>query len=234
MATEYGSITFNGEIHISSKEPKEGFVKYPAKNGKVYYRKVIEKGIDGTLESIEIGNHPFFKGNPELFKIALKTDEGDLYVLELMSRDIKGYYTDMTKSLIATLPNLEKGVKYKFSPYSFIPEGGKNTFRGISFKSPETDVKIERLTQARKYKDGSVVEGDIPAEIWTQNKITKKNEKNSDNQTLFLMDVVEKEIPRFARGPYTPTTTTKATSKPENVTKAELPNVDDKDDNLPF
>ena len=232
MATEYGLIKYNGDIQFTSKVQTEGYVKYPEDSGNVYFRKTLETGIEGEIVSLVVTKHKFFKGNPEIFQIGILGTDGVTYILDLISRDQDGSYSAMAESLIATLPNLKKGVVYKITPYNFTPEGRDRAVKGISFKVGAE--KVEKLKQARVFKNGDKLEGEIPAEIWTFNEVKEKWNKDDDEKVLFLKKILDEATKTFERAPYTSKATSTAPKQETKVEQGTPPSTNSDKDELPF
>lgn len=217
MASTYLQIAYSeGKFFEYSKTQKEGFNEHKNKEGiQKGFRKYYDS-IEGTLESIRVENNQHLQGNPEEVRISFKDVNGSYIVLTMMMLDVNKDYSTFVESFLRHLPNLKKGVVYTVTPYNFKNEQDR-TVAGMSFKSGEE--KVEKLTQAATYKDGTVKEGDIPAIKWTTNKRTQKAEADSEDKFFYLKGVLDKGLETFkfiqneSSIPQTPTTQS-SSSKP--------------------
>lgn len=192
LSKNYLQLEFGSGLFFDySKEEKEGYEKHESSKGNVSYRKYYKKGVTGVLDSVSLYDGKF----GQQISMNIKNGE-DVYYVPVDLYDQKGQVSTFAESLIKFLPALEKGMDITVGGYNFIPEGEKYSRIGIYFKSGEDKVKAA-LTNSY-YKDGELVEGDIPALEWVE-KLGKKKpsavsvEKKDD----YLLSVLQKELERL-------------------------------------
>lgn len=193
---KYLNLDFKtGSFYEYSKEKKEGFEEHLNKDDVTVYRKYYKKGVTGTLESV--GIYEGFNGNQEL-SININMD-GETHACKVSLKDSsKMVDSNFAEDIIKVLVKLEKGMNLTVSPYNFIPKGEAYSKRGISFKS--NGVKIDRALSNSYYKDGKLVEGDIPAIVWTKNKQGKSELDmiSAAMKSKFLLDYLDANLNHLA------------------------------------
>lgn len=179
-----------GSFYEYSKEEKEGFEKHVSTKGNESFRKYYDYGVEGVLESV--GLYDGYNGNQEISINVLK--DGESHACKLSLKDQKGFVdSDFAEDVIKVLTVLKKGMNLSVNPYCFKPDGSKYDKRGISFKSD--GVKLERTLSNSYYKDGKLVDGDIPAIKW--NKRKDKNELDLVSAAIksqYLLDYFDNNI----------------------------------------
>lgn len=179
----------SGDVYEKSKDPKEGFEenKYTDPESgeqRTNYHKKYKENLSGKLTDVRYTPSPY--GD----KISFTLKDGDEnYIFQMNFENKFGNIDDFALDFICKCPNLEKGGYYTVSPFVYTPEpeeGKKErTFRGITFWDEEEDKIEKNITlsyykavrdkngKIKKKKDEIVtelIEGDVPAEIWKQNK----------------------------------------------------------------
>lgn len=185
---EFGS----GNFFIYSKESKDGFEKHESSKGNVSYRKYFKDGIKGVLESVSIYEGKF--GN----QISLNIKDGEnIYYVPVDISDQKGNVDTYAESLIKFLPNLNKGDNILVKGYNFIPDGDKYSKIGISVQVNGEKLK-SALTNAY-YKDGNLVEGDIPALVWKKDALGKNKPSavSLEAKNDYLLEVLKVQTDRL-------------------------------------
>ena len=183
-----------GKFFEIQKEEKEGYEKFTSTTGKVSYRKHY-KNITGELVNTEIRDTDY----GQKFQLAFKTED-TIFKLELniFSQDgnVENRYME---SIIKFLPNLKKGDTYTTLAYNFIPEGDKYAKVGFSFK--KGTEKVELALKNSYYKDGNLVEGDIPAIKWVE-KLGKKKPSAASLEVKdeYLLKVLQENNDRLKYG----------------------------------
>lgn len=179
-----------GHLFEYSGTPKEGFEKHTSKTGKESYRKYYPYGVEGTLNSVSVRDSNFGK------ELSIALEEG-VYI-NFGLNDQKGNIDQYAEAMIKVLGQMKKGDKVQIAPYKFLPEGQKYDKTGITVKV--NDEKVQGLTNAY-YKDGKLVEGDVPAVIWKDDKLTP-GKKKPDLASVaakndYLIDVLMEQAERL-------------------------------------
>lgn len=188
LQLEFGS----GMFFDYSKEPKEGYEKHTSTKGNESYRKYYKEGVTGVLESVSLYDSKFGT------QISMNVKDGDnVYYLPVAVQDQKGNVDTYAESLIKLLPQLNKGDKVTVRGYNFIPEGDKYSKIGISITANE--VKLKSTVTNAYYKDGNLVDGDIPAIVWKQDKLGKNKPTavSQEAKNEYLLDLVTAETDRL-------------------------------------
>lgn len=164
---EYGS----GRLFEYSKEEKEGYEKHVSTKGNTSYRKYYDE-ISGELGSVSIYDGKFGK------QLSFNIKNGDdVFYVPFDIRTDKGNVNTYCESVTRLLPNLEKGDNITLRGYNFTPEGERYAKVGVSIK--KDGEKVEPALSYSYYKDGKLVEGDVPAIKWTKEiDPLDKSEKN--------------------------------------------------------
>jgi hypothetical protein len=155
-----------------SSDPKA--IERKTKKGDTIY--AIEYNfIDGTLENI------IFKDDPEYGKSwTLQITDGEVhYAVQIP--EASRYATDLLKKV----PNLHKGLIYKFTPYDFEDLNAKKRRIGLSIKTPN-DKKIDSYYQKFTEKDGKNI-----CENLHGFPEFKGNSKDSDELKIYFMQVIK-------------------------------------------
>jgi len=187
LQLEFGS----GLFFEYSKDVKDGYEKHTSTKGNESFRKYYKDGVSGVLESASIFEGKF--GN----QLSLNIKDGDeVYYVPVDIADQRGNVDTFAESLIKVLPKLNKGDKITVKGYNFIPEGDKYSKIGISVTV--NDVKVKGLTNAY-YKDGVLVEGDIPATSWKKDALGKNKPTalSLEAKNDYLLEVLKNETERL-------------------------------------
>lgn len=187
LALEFGS----GNFFSYSGEPKEGYDKHVSTKGNTSYRKYYKDGITGILESVSIYEGKF--GN----EISMNIKNGDdVFYTPVAVADQKGNVDTYAESLIKVLPKLNKGDNITVKGYNFIPEGDRYSKIGISVTA--NGEKVKGLSNAY-YKDGNLVEGDIPATAWKKDALGKNKPTavSLEAKNDYLLTVLKTETDRL-------------------------------------
>jgi hypothetical protein len=220
-----------GKFFEIQKEEKEGYEKHTSTTGKVSYRR-HHKNVTGELLNTEIRDTDY----GQKFQLAFKTEDAIVKVeLNIFSQDgnVENRYME---SIIKTLPNLKKGETYTVSAYNFIPEGEKYPKVGFSFK--KGTEKVEAALRNSYYKDGNLVEGDIPAIKWVEKLGKKKPSAASleikDEYLLKVLQDNNERLKYVGSSNSAPTVTAEEKAKEEAPKKAAAVAATIEDDDLPF
>lgn len=179
-----------GQLFEYSATEKEGYEKYTSKTGKESYRKYYPYGVEGTLNSVSVRDSNFGK------ELSIALEEGTYINFGLY--DQKNNIDQYAESMIKMLGSLVKGQKTLIQPYSFLPEGSTYKKTGITVKV--NDEKVQGISNAY-YKEGKLVEGDVPAVIWKDDKLTP-GKKKPDLASVaakndYLIDVLMEQAERL-------------------------------------
>src|SRR5690606_6285791 len=111
--------------------------------------------------------------------------------------DQKGNVDTYAESLIKLLPQLEKGMNLTVKAYNFTPEGEKYAKIGVSLSSDGEKLK-SKVTNAY-YKDGNLVEGDIPALVWKKDALGKNKPSavSLEAKNDYLLEVLKVQTDRL-------------------------------------
>ena len=219
-----------GKFFEYSKTAKEGFVEYKNKEGVLKGYRGFMDAIEGTLESMRVVPNKYLQGNPEELQVTFKDASGDFIVVTMMMLDQNKDYSTFVESLLLHLPQMTKGISYKVSPYNFVSDEGYK-FTGFSVKNGEE--KVEKLTEARRYKDGTVKEGVVPAVTWTEDRRTGKPTPNSEEKFFYLKGVLDTALETFKYAEKTQDTPAQKEEAPKAAPKKTTPTATVEDD-LPF
>lgn len=233
LQLEFGS----GKFYSYSKEEKNGYEKHTSSKGNVSYRKYYDR-IEGRLDGVAV----------------VKTKFGEVLDFRFVNNDVlihcpyqlydqKGHISTFGEASIKYLPELKKGEKYTMTPYNFLPEGEKYSKVGVSFKD-ENGVKITPSLRNSYYKNGELIDGDIPAVKWVEKRGKNMPDLVSlEEKTDYLYNVIQKNLEKLKSGdvsrnvsiPGNETKTATVTQEPvkEEVKKPKLV-VEEDDDELPF
>lgn len=174
-----------------SKEEKQGYDKHVSTKGNTSYRKYYKEGISGILESVSIYDGSFGK------QISMNIKNGDdVYYVPVDIADQRGNVDTYAESLIKVLPKINKGDNITVRAYNFIPEGGKYSQIGVSVSV--NGEKLKGLTNAY-YKDGVLVDGDIPAITWKEDALGKKKPSAASMEAKddYLLNVLKEQTERL-------------------------------------
>jgi hypothetical protein len=219
-----------GKFFEIQKEEKEGYEKHTSTTGKVSYRK-HHKNVTGELLNTEIRDTDY----GQKFQLAFKTEDTIVKLeLNIFSQDgnVENRYME---SLIKFLPNLKKGDTYTTLAYNFTPEGEKYAKVGFSFK--KGTEKVESALRNSYYKDGNLVEGDIPAIKWVEKLGKKKPSAASlEIKDEYLLKVLQENNERlkYVGSANTTTAPEEEKAKEEAPKKAAAVAATIEDDDLPF
>lgn len=233
LQLEFGS----GKFYSYSKEEKDGYEKHTSSKGNVSYRKYYDR-IEGRLDGVAV----------------VKTKFGEVLDFRFVNNDVlihcpyqlydqKGHISTFGEASIKYLPELKKGEKYTMTPYNFLPEGEKYSKVGVSFRD-ENGAKITPSLRNSYYKNGELVDGDIPAVKWVEKRGKNMPDLVSlEEKTDYLYNVIQKnleklksdDVSRNVSIPGNKTKTATVTQEPvkEEVKKPKLV-VEEDDEELPF
>lgn len=215
-----------GKFFIYSKEEKEGYEKHVSSKGNTSYRKYFDEVV-GELGSVSVYDGKFGQ------QISMNIKNGDeVYYAPIDLYDQRSNVSTYGESLIKLLPKLKKGDQVAVRGYNFTPEGEKYAKIGISIKVDGDKVK-SNMTNAY-YKDGKLVEGDIPAIKWKQDALgkNKPSAASLEAKDEFLIEALKKETDRLKWVKGGEATPSKSETSPKKE-KAKVV-VDKEEDTLPF
>lgn len=215
LQLEFGS----GLFFNYSKDPKEGYDKHTSTKGNESYRKYYKEGVSGILESVSLYDSKFGT------QISMNVKDGDnVYYLPVAVQDQSDNVDTYAESLIKLLPQLNKGDKVTVRGYNFTPEGDKYSKIGVSITA--NDVKLKSKVTNAYFKEGKLVDGDIPALEWKINKLGKNKPTavSQESKNDYLLDLVTKETERlkWVQGESAP-------SAEQQTPKDEIPKATPKD-----
>ncbi len=235
METQYLQLNYKtGNFFHKIKEAKEGYEHTVTEfDGKRFesYRKEYNRPLKGTLTSVGVNAQKFGTS----ITLSIRDEEnGVTYVPQVNLHDKwKNIAGDYTESLIRKLPNLNKGDQVEFGAYKFTPDDSKYERRGVYFKV--NGEKVKDAIFPSYYKEGELVENEIPAVRWEKKAFGDGMEPNAQDQierNKYLEQFLKKEIDRleYKKGEENPVETEKEI-KP--VSPEEAFGVGEEDD-LPF
>lgn len=233
MNKNYLQLEFGtGLFFIYSKDEKQGYDKHTSSKANVSYRKYFKDGVSGVLESASIHEGNF--GND--ISLTLK-DGNEIYYVPVGIADQKGNVDTYAESLIKLLPELEKGMNLTIKGYNFTPEDSKYAKIGISISVDGEKVKTT-MTNAY-FKEGALVDGDIPAIAWKKDALGKNKPTavSLEAKNDYLLEVLKVQTDRLKwEGSSDKKQESKAAEdkKPENKDKKEENYKITEDSNLPF
>lgn len=238
LQLEFGS----GHFFDYSKEQKDGYVKHVSTKGNESYRKYYKDGVNGTLDSVSIYDGKF----GQQISISLKDGE-EIFYLPVAIYDQKNQVDNSyAESLIKLLPQLQKGQNLTITGYNFKPEDSQYPKIGFSIKV--SGEKLKSSITNSYYKDGALVEGDVPPIVWVEKLGKKKPSAASiEAKDAYLLELLEKEEKRLTWEKEDSSSTEQA-SKEEKAVSAKMPTPtaeeafgtlaipgdDDDEDDLPF
>lgn len=236
MANIYLQVDFKtGNIFQFSKTNQEGYDSHINTKGVESWRKYFKKGLYAKLEGVSIRDSNFGKE----VSIATKLGNGDNAFLNLPLFDEKKNLASYAESFITVLPSLKSGESYRFFPYNMKGEDDKYSKIGFSvvLANLENESVIEgadkpaKLSYSYTAKDGTVVTGDIPADIWEED-VDGSRTKNSKAKKKFLYDVLVKH----SSGNSQPSTQSPAAPAPKAEAAKSEPKKEAQtvNDDLPF
>jgi hypothetical protein len=182
----------SGTLYQNSKTEQEGFVKHVNTKNTISYRKYFKMGVFGILRGVSI--RPSSIG--EQLSLAFEGAGDVMYYVSIPLRDMQQGISTYASAVISYLPYLVEGEPYKFSPWAMErKDNPEKKNYGVSFKyaNIETEeydnsTKINRLSFSY-YKDGEIVEGEVPAGIWK--KKAGKDFLDTTDRDEFLWNVLE-------------------------------------------
>lgn len=183
----------DGKLFESSKEEKSGWEKFTSNTGKVTYRDFYLKGVTGEFVGTKFRESEY--GNE--LQLGFKWVDGEeetVYVVSFKLKTQKGNFDDtFVIPLLQILPNLKVGETYTIFPYRFTPDNSKYESRGVSIKDAD-GVSVERSLSLSYYKEGNLVEGDIPAIVWKEEKVQGKTTRKPSAASLEARDEYMLEV----------------------------------------
>jgi len=219
-----------GRFFEMQKEEKEGYEKFTSTAGTVSYRKHY-KNVTGELLNTEIRDTQY----GQQFQFVFKTEDSIVKLaVNIFSQD-KNVENRYMESIIKHLPVINKNETYTVSAYNFIPEGEKYPKVGFSFK--KGTEKVQSVLKNSYYKDGNLVEGDIPAVKWVE-KLGKKKPSTASLELKdeYLLKVLQENNERlkYTGSANTTTEPEEQKAKEEAPKKAAAVAATIEDDDLPF
>lgn len=219
MSTIYLNAGYDGTLYETSKTPKDGFEEHTSTKGKLSYRKTYKKGLYAIYKAAELRESQI----GQQLSITTTDEHNNTIYLQVPFKDQKGSIDTFAEALIAYLPYLEVGQRYRFYAYKMEVPGTTYFNTGISVKfadSWETVVdepKVGKLLPSyTKKATGEVVIGHIPAVTWAQN-FEGKNIPNKTEKDTYLYGI----LGQYGKIPPPPAAKPAATAAP--VTPAAVP-----------
>ena len=193
MNKNYLQLDFSsGNFFSYSGQEKEGYEKHTSSKGNVSYRKWYKEGVSGKLGSVSIYEGKFGQ------QISMNIQNGnEVYYVPVEIADQRGNVATYAESLIKLLPALNKEDNIEVRGYNFIPEGEQYAKIGISIKVNGEKVKGQ-LTNSY-YKNGELVDGDIPAIEWKKNALGKNKPSATSLEAKddYLLEVLKVQTERL-------------------------------------
>ncbi len=220
MTKNYLQLEFGSGLFFDySKDEKQGYEKHTSTKGNVSYRKYYKDGVSGVLESVSIYEGKF--GN----QISMNIKNGDdVYYVPIDIADQKGNVDTYAESLIKFLPQLEKGMNVSVRGYNFTPEGEKYAKIGVSISVDGEKLKSQ-MTNAYINKEGTLVNGDIPALTWKKDALGKNKPTavSQEAKNDYLLEVLKVQTDRlkWLQGESTKTPTAQPAPKANTPTNVE-------------
>lgn len=218
MNKNYLQLEFStGLFFIYSSDEKQGYEKHTSSKGNVSYRKYFKDGISGNLESVSIYDGRFGKQVSMTIK-----SENNVYYVPVDIADQKGNVDNTyAESLIKLLPNLEKGDNITVKGYNFTPEGENYAKIGVSIT--KNGEKLKGALTNSYYKNGELVQGDIPAVQWKEDALGKNKPTavSLEAKNDYLLEVLKAQTERLAWK--SETKEEKPASKKEEYDNLDLP-----------
>ena len=194
MNKNYLQLEFaSGNFFKYSKTEEQGYEKHVSTKGNTSYRKYYKEGITGVLDSVSIYAGKF--GN----SISMTIKNGDdIFYAPVDLSDQKGNVDSYAESLIKLLPQLEKGMTIAVRGYNFIPEGEKYSKNGMSILVDGVKLK-STMTNAYISKEGTKVDGDIPALVWKKDALGKNKPTavSQEAKNDYLLEVLKEQTDRL-------------------------------------
>lgn len=226
MTKNYLQLEFTTGLFFKySKDEEQGYEKHTSSKGNVSYRKYYKEGVSGVLESVSIFEGKF--GN----QIALNIKNGDeVFYTPVDIADQKGNVDTYAESLIKLLPQLNKGDEVTVRAYNFKPDGEAYSKIGVSISVG--GVKLKSEMSNAYYKDGALVEGDIPAIVWKKDALGKNKPSavSLEAKNDYLLEVLKVQTERLKWGGNSSQPKTEAASKVDESKSFTA----DKHSDLPF
>lgn len=194
MNKNYLQLEFaSGDFFKYSKTEEQGYEKHVSTKGNTSYRKYYKEGITGVLDSVSIYAGKF--GNS--ISMTIKNGE-DIFYTPVDVADQKGNVDSYAESLIKFLPQLEKGMNITVRGYNFIPEGDKYSKNGISITVDGVKLK-STMTNSYINKEGTKVDGDIPALVWKKDALGKNKPTavSQEAKNDYLLEVLKEQTERL-------------------------------------
>lgn len=198
MSNVYLKIDYStAKVYEYSKEKKEGFEEHKSDKGTVSYRRYFPRGVYGTLRGVTIREVEFSGSKTKEVSIAMRDKDQNNVYLNIPLFDGKKNITDYAEGVISHLNSLEAGKGYRIYPFNIRENDSKYSTVGVSFKYADVekeevdkDTVIPKLTKTINKKDGTVIEGDIPAVTWEQD-VDDSWTKNAKARNKYLFDVLK-------------------------------------------
>ncbi len=231
LQLEFGS----GLFFDYNKEPKEGYEEHTSTKGNKSYRKYYKEGVSGILESVSLYESKFGT------QISMNVKDGDnVYYVPVAVQDQSDNVDTYAESLIKLLPQLNKGDKVTVRGYNFIPKDKQYASIGISITA--NDVKLKSQITNAYFKEGNLVDGNIPALEWKVNKLGKNKPTavSQEAKNDYLLELVTKETDRLkwvqGESSSQPTSSAPApvTKSPQQAFEPATNTKEEEYDDLPF
>lgn len=191
-----------GELYEYSPTPGDDFEKHVSTTGKESWRRYYPEGVNGKLASVSVRNTDF----GDQLSIGL---EGKVYISVNVANQ-KGNVDQFAESIIRQLPPLSLGDNVRIRPYNFVPEDSK--YARVGFSIAVDGEKVDKLSVSY-YKDGELVQGDIPAIEWKTNPLGKNRPSAAslERKDEYLLEVLSQACERlkFVPNSTVPTSSTK-------------------------
>lgn len=230
-----------------SKEEKEGYEKHTSEKGNVSYRKYYPRGVYGVLRGVTIREVEFSGAKTKELSVAMRDKESNNIYLNIPLFDAKKNITDYAEGMISYLGGLTQGETYRIYPFN-IPnkDNPKYSSIGVSVKTAsleteqvDEDSDLPKLKKSYTKKDGTKVEGEIPAIIFEKD-FDDSWTKDAKARNKFLYQTLEAfvengnstEAPKQPETKPTKTVAAPTKEAPKNVMQPNTTFEDDGD--LPF
>ena len=220
MANIYLQVHYStGAVYQYSKEQKEGFESHTNTKGVESFRRILKKGLYGTLQGVSLKDSDFGKE----VSVQMKDVNGDINYLNVPLFDAKKNLASYAESIITVIQSLKVGTNYRIYPYNIKEEGAKYSKVGVSVfladiqnETVDKELPLKRLTYTYM-KEGVKVKGNIPAILWEEDFDGSKT-MNAKAKNKYLYDILMANVTSGAK----PQTSTSTPQKPK-TTKSFTP-----------
>lgn len=234
MANIYLQVDYStGTVYQYSKEQKEGFESHTNTKGVESFRRILKKGLYGTLQGVSLKDSDFGKE----VSVQMKDVNGDNNYLNVPLFDAKKNLASYAESIITVIQSLKVGTDYRIYPYNIKEEGAKYSKVGVSVfladiqnETVDKESPLKRLTYTYT-KEGVEVKGDIPAILWEEDFDGSKT-MNAKAKNKYLYDILMANVTSGTK-PQASTPTPQKPKTTESFTPATNVKKEDYQD-LPF